>query len=61
MTTGYIYKDLTYTIIGCLYEVHRELGSIHKEVIYHKAIAVELRNKNIPFVEEQSIGVKYKG
>ena len=61
MTADYIYKDLTYEIIGCLYEVHKELGSVHKEVIYHKAIAVELRNKNIPFVEEQSIGVKYKG
>ena len=57
----YIYKDLTYNIIGCLYEVHRELGSVHKEIIYHKALAIELDNKHIPFVEEMSIDVKYKG
>lgn len=57
----YLYKGLTYKVIGCLYEVHRELGSVHKEIIYHKALAMELKNKNIPFTEEKSIDVKYKG
>ena len=57
----YIYKELTYKIIGVLYEVHKELGSIHKEIIYHKAIAIEFVSKNIPFVEEKSINVRYKG
>lgn len=37
MDTEYIYKDLTYKIIGCLYEVHKELGAVHKEIIYHKS------------------------
>jgi GxxExxY protein len=59
--TDYIYKDLTYKIIGCLYEVHRELGSVHKEIIYHKALVIELNSKHIPFVEEAPIDVKYKG
>ena len=57
----YIYQDLTYNVIGCLYEVHKELGSIHKESIYHRALAIELKNKDIPFTEEKSIEVKYKG
>jgi len=57
----YIYKDLTYKAIGALYEVHKELGSVHKEIIYHKAIAIEFISKNIPFVEEKNINVKYKG
>ena len=57
----YIYKDLTYKTIGCLYEVHKELGSVHKEIIYHKALALEFKNKGIPFVEEKSLSVKYKG
>lgn len=61
MSTDYIYKDLTYKIIGCLYEVHKELGAVHKEIIYHKAIAIELDNRKIPFSEEKSIDVKYKG
>jgi len=61
MNTDGLYKDLTYKIIGCLYEVHGELGSVHKEIIYHKAVAIELSNKNIPFTEEKCLDVKYKG
>jgi GxxExxY protein len=61
MSADYIYKDLTYKIIGCLYEVHKELGSVHKEIIYHKAVAIELKDRNIPFTEEKAIGVEYKG
>jgi len=60
MSTDYIYKDLTYKIIG-IYEVHKELGAVHKEIIYHKAIAIALDNRKIPFSEEKSIDVKYKG
>ncbi len=57
----YIYKSLTYEIIGAIYDVHKELGSVHKEIIYHKAIAIELSERGIHFVEEKSIDVKYKG
>ncbi len=56
-----LYKDLTYKIIGALYEVHKELGSVHKEVIYHKAVAIELADRKIDFIEEKPIDVKYKG
>ena len=61
MITDGLYKDLTYKIIGALYEAHKELGSVHKETIYHKAIAIELSNRHISFIEEKSIDVKYKG
>ena len=61
MNTDGLYKDLTYKIIGALYEVHRELGSVHKEIIYHKAVSIEFENKSIPFVEEKPIDVRYKG
>lgn len=60
-TEKYIYKDLTYKIIGVVYDVHKELGSVHKEIIYHKAIAIELSKRGIHFVEEKPIDVKYKG
>ena len=56
-----LYKDLTYKVIGALYEVHNELGSVHKENIYHKAVAIELKNRKISFEEEKSLPVKYKG
>ncbi len=57
----YIYKDLTYKIIGTVYDVHKELGSVHKEIIYHKAVAIELSEREILFVEEKPIDIKYKG
>lgn len=56
-----LYKDLTYKVIGALYEVHNELGSVHKENIYHRAVAIELKNREIDFEEEKSLSVKYKG
>jgi GxxExxY protein len=61
MSIEYLYEDITYKVIGCIYEVHRELGCVHKEAIYHKALAIELKNRQIPFVEEKTIEVKYKG
>ena len=61
MVTDGLYKDLTYKIIGAVYEVHKELGTVHKEVIYHKALAIEFNNRNIPFTEEKCLDVKYKG
>jgi GxxExxY protein len=56
----YLYKDLTYQVIECLYEVHRELGSVHKEIIYHKALAIELERRRIPFTEETAIDVNIR-
>lgn len=61
MNTDYIYKDLTYKAIGVLYEVYKELGSVRKEIIHHKALAIEFTSRNIPFVEEKSVLAKYKG
>ena len=52
---------MTYKIIGAVYAVHKELGSVHKEVIYHRALALELKDNSIPFVEEKAIAVTYKG
>jgi GxxExxY protein len=55
-----LYKDLTYKIIGALYVVHNELGPVHKENIYHKALVIELKDRKINFTEERSLPVKYK-
>jgi len=56
----YLYSDLSYKVIGALYEVHKELGSVHKEIIYHRAVAIELKTRCIAYVEEKGIDVKYK-
>ncbi len=56
-----LYSDLTYKVIGALYVVHNELGSVHKENIYHKAVSIEFENQKINFEEEKTLPVKYKG
>lgn len=61
MSTDYLYNELTYKIIGALFEVHKNLGPVHKENIYHEAIKIELNQQGIPYIDEKTIDVKYKG
>ena len=55
-----IYKDLAYKVVGCFYEVFNNLGPAHKEQIYHKALAIEFKLKDLPFVDNKRIKLKYK-
>ena len=61
MGTDFLYEELTYKIIGVLFEVHKHLGPVHKENIYHEAIKIELANQGILFEEEKTLEVVYKG
>ena len=47
-----LYKELPFVIIGAAMEVHRLLGPGFLEVVYQKALAHELRARNIPFQEQ---------
>ena len=46
------YKDLTEKIIGCAMKVHRYFGSGFPEVVYKRALIIELRKINISCLEE---------
>ncbi len=56
-----VYPDLSYKIIGCAFEVFNQLGSGHKEIVFHKALAVELTNQKLNFTEEVYFPVEFKG
>jgi len=56
-----IYEDLTYKIIGIAYSVHKELGPIHKELVYQKALMNEFQEQKIPFKREIRLPVIFKG
>jgi GxxExxY protein len=47
-------------VIGCAIAVHRELGPGFRECIYHRAFALELHSRDLPFVSEKPILVKYR-
>lgn len=60
-TNGYDFGSITSEIIGAAIEVHKNLGPGFQEVIYQRALAVELRNKGLEFIREAKIPVHYKG
>lgn len=54
-------SELTGRIIGLAMEVHRTLGNGFQEVIYQRAMAIELKKNLISFDREQEITISYKG
>ena len=57
----YSLSDLTGKIIGCAMEVHRNLGNGFQEVIYQRALAIEMRLQDIHFSREHEMEIFYKG
>ena len=57
----YKYSELTGKIIGCAMEVHKILGSGFQEVIYQRALAIEMTLQGIDFKREFDMQIFYKG
>jgi len=55
------HKDLSYKIIGCAMEVHKRLGNGFQEVIYQRALAIEMKIQGIEFSREHEMPIRYKG
>ena len=55
------YSELTGKIIGCAMTVHSALGNGFQEVIYQRALAMEMTDRGIAFSREQTMPVYYKG
>ncbi len=54
-------KQYTETIIGAAFKVSNELGTGFLEKVYENAMAVELRQCNLQFTQQQPFIVRYKG
>lgn len=55
------HKELTYKIIGCAMEVHKQLGNGFQEVIYQRALAIEMKLQDVVFSREHEMQIEYKG
>jgi GxxExxY protein len=55
-----ITDPLTHGIIGCAMAVHTALGNGFQELIYQRALAIELEEKGISFVREMEMPIFYK-
>ena len=54
-----VYPELSYTLVGCAFEVFNQLGYGHHEKYYQKAFAESLKIKNIQFIEQHYAPLKF--
>ncbi|SFE07740.1 GxxExxY protein [Spirosoma endophyticum] len=57
----YRHSELTSEVIGCAFEVHKILGNGFQEVIYQRALAIELEECGIGFAREFDMPIFFKG
>lgn len=55
------YKEITEKVIGASMKVHAALGNGFQEVIYQRALEIEMREMNVLFDREFNMPVYYKG
>jgi GxxExxY protein len=52
-------KELTHKIIGCAMKVHATLGNGFQEVIYQRALAIEMETNRLSFIREMEMEIFY--
>ena len=57
----YKYSELTSKIIGCAIIVHKTLGNGFQEVIYQRALAIELERSGLRYKQEMVMDIYYEG
>lgn len=58
--TTYKYSEFTGKIIGCAMRVHSALGNGFQEVIYQRALEIEMTDEGIAFSREHEMPIYYK-
>lgn len=56
----YKYSEFTGKIIGCAMKVHSALGNGFKEVIYQRALQIEMTDQGLTFSREHDMPIYYK-
>lgn len=59
--TGLKHEALTHKIIGCAMKVHSMLGNGFQEVIYQRALAIEMQKQGLGFQREMEMTIYYEG
>ncbi len=58
--SNYTVNDITHKIIGCAMAVHSALGNGFQEVIYQRALAIELQFQGLSFKREKEMPIFYR-
>ena len=57
----YLHSELTGKIIGCAMEIHSVLGNGFQEVIYQRALQIEMAQQGLSTSREHEMEIFYKG
>jgi GxxExxY protein len=60
INTNYKHSELTSKVIGCAMRVHSALGNGFQEVIYQRALQIEMSLADIPFSREFEMPIYYR-
>jgi len=55
------HENITRDVIGAAMEVHNTLGNGFQEVIYQRALSIEMAAKGLNFSREHEMDILYKG
>ena len=55
------YEELTHSIIGAAMKVHSTLGNGFQEVIYQRALAIEMEKRDLNYMREMEMTIHYEG
>ena len=55
-----IYPELSYKLVGILFDIHKRLGNRYQEKYYQRAVKVALRKDGIKFKEQIPINIKFE-
>lgn len=56
-----LHSEITETVIGCAFEVIKELGTGFLESVYEKALLLALNHKGLSAVAQQPLRVSFRG
>jgi GxxExxY protein len=54
-----LYPELSYKIVGAIFEVWKKLGPAFKENVYQRALAEEFKIRGVPFQGQKVIPIYY--
>ncbi len=56
-----LYENESYLIRGACFNLYKELGCGHKEVVYQRGLEIKLKEKSLSVSREQQIPIKVSG
>ncbi len=60
-TNKLIHPELSYVLMGILFEIHNKLGTKYQEKHYQKAVEIKLKELKIPYQREAKVNIEFNG